>query len=276
MSSPPPVERFKGTSWEECQEFILAIRTRASWEGKQRDSAWMADFAANYFWHHALPWHSRLPEDVRLDWSKLEIALLDRWPIPEDDNQPQINPTPPAAVPPPPNTDEKSNHPLQGLLKIVLDGSHLNYYVKLGNGWIGSATRDPSEAIHVRCVSSSGGTLLERINHSPPSWLGVRWMSPTPTIGSGSTDDAYLTYVDKATLKPPLPNMLDPPWQRMTCTVLASGEVIPVWKMDETNRITLFVLATYDNTNLDLVTDLEAYSKEVSGIRAKLFIEPTD
>ncbi|KIO32729.1 hypothetical protein M407DRAFT_18487 [Tulasnella calospora MUT 4182] len=275
MSSPPPVERFQGTSWEECQEFILAIRARASWEGKQRDSAWMADFAANYFSHHALPWHSRLPEDVRQDWSKLEIALLDRWPIPEVDLL-QIKPTP-AAVPPP-NTNEESNHPLQGLLKVVLDGSYLNYYAKLRrNGYIGSLTRDPSEAIHVRCVFSSGGTLLERIDHSPPSWLGIRWMSPTPTIGSGSTDDAYLTYVDKATLKPPLPNMLDPPWQRMTCTVLTSGEVIPVWKMDETNRITLFVFASYDKTGLDLVTDPEAYSKEFNDYtRAKLFIEPTD
>ncbi|KAG8937665.1 hypothetical protein FRC00_002792 [Tulasnella sp. 408] len=87
MSSPPPVELFKGTNWEECHKFVLAIRTRALWEGKQRDSAWMADFAATYFWHKALPWHSRLPEDVRQDWSKLELALFDRWSLPEDDDE---------------------------------------------------------------------------------------------------------------------------------------------------------------------------------------------
>ncbi|KAG8913955.1 hypothetical protein FRC00_001200 [Tulasnella sp. 408] len=88
MSSPPPkVEIFKGTNWEECHKFILAIRTRALWEGKHRDSAWKAAFAATLFWHKALLWHSRLPEDVQEDWSKLEIALLERWPPPEDDDE---------------------------------------------------------------------------------------------------------------------------------------------------------------------------------------------
>ncbi|KIO17392.1 hypothetical protein M407DRAFT_32951 [Tulasnella calospora MUT 4182] len=279
MSSPPPVERFQGTSWEECQEFILAIRAHASWERKQRDPAWMADFAANYFWHHALTWHSRLPKDIRQDWSKLEIALLDRWPVPEDD-LPQIRPTPAAAPPlaaaPPPNTNEIPNHLLQGLLKLVLDGSYINYYVKLGNRSMGCSTSDPSEATHVRCIASSGGILLERINHSPPSWLGVRWMSSAPTIGSGSTDDAYITYVDEATLKPPPVGMADRPWQRILCTVLASGEVIPTWKIDETKRITLFTFVSPDKTALALVADPKAYYKNRNDeIRAKLFIEPT-
>ncbi|KAG8928758.1 hypothetical protein FRC00_001662 [Tulasnella sp. 408] len=88
MSSPPPtVESFKGANWEECHKFIVAIRARALWEGKQRDPAWIADFAAPLFWRKALSWHCRLPEDVRQDWSKLEIALIDRWPEPEDDDE---------------------------------------------------------------------------------------------------------------------------------------------------------------------------------------------
>ncbi|KAG8959274.1 hypothetical protein FRC00_001760 [Tulasnella sp. 408] len=87
MSTPPPVERFKGTGWEECEEFVIAIRNRAFWIGKQRDSAWMADFAATNLGRKALLWHSRLPEDVRHDWSKLEAALFDRWPPPEDDDE---------------------------------------------------------------------------------------------------------------------------------------------------------------------------------------------
>ncbi|KAG8915277.1 hypothetical protein FRC00_005987 [Tulasnella sp. 408] len=87
MSSPPHVERFKGTNWEDCHEFIVAIRARALWEGKLRDSAWKADFAAPLFWNKALLWQSRLPEDVQADWSKLEIALLARWPPPEDDDE---------------------------------------------------------------------------------------------------------------------------------------------------------------------------------------------
>ncbi|KAG8921285.1 hypothetical protein FRC01_000323, partial [Tulasnella sp. 417] len=86
MSSGPPVEHFKGTSWEECDEFILAIHKRAFWEGKQRDPGWMADFAAINFSRKARSWHARLPEDVRQDWSKLEKALVDRWPAPDDDD----------------------------------------------------------------------------------------------------------------------------------------------------------------------------------------------
>ncbi|KAG8959758.1 hypothetical protein FRC00_001279 [Tulasnella sp. 408] len=87
MSSAPHVERFKGTNWEECHDFIAAIRARALWEGKQRDSAWKADFAAPLFWGKALWWHNKLPEDVREDWSRLETALLDRWPPQGDEDE---------------------------------------------------------------------------------------------------------------------------------------------------------------------------------------------
>lgn len=78
------VERFKGTDWEECDDFVAAVRARALWEGKQRDPAWIADFAAPLFSRTALSWHCRLPQDVRQDWFKLEIALIDRWPPPDD------------------------------------------------------------------------------------------------------------------------------------------------------------------------------------------------
>lgn len=79
------VDAFKGTDWEECNTFIRALRLRALWEGKQRDPAWVADFAAPHFSHKALLWHSRLPQDVRQDWFKLETALLERWAPPEGD-----------------------------------------------------------------------------------------------------------------------------------------------------------------------------------------------
>lgn len=81
------VEPFKGKDWEECNKFIREIRARALWEGKQRDSAWIADFAAPQFSHKALSWHCRLPEEVQQDWSKLVIALVDRWPLLEDDDE---------------------------------------------------------------------------------------------------------------------------------------------------------------------------------------------
>ncbi|KAG8913085.1 hypothetical protein FRC01_004749 [Tulasnella sp. 417] len=59
----------------------------------------MAGFAATYFWHSALVWHSSLPQDIRQDWLKLEAAILAQWPLPEDDNRLRIYPTPAAAPP---------------------------------------------------------------------------------------------------------------------------------------------------------------------------------
>ncbi|KAG8915178.1 hypothetical protein FRC00_006911, partial [Tulasnella sp. 408] len=132
MSSTPDVERFKGTKWEECHEFISAIRARALSEGKQRDPGWMADFAAPLFWGKALSWHLRLPQDVRQDWFKLEVALADRWPSPEDEDEPVVQPIPAAA--PSLNRNDNSNRLLQGVLKVVVDGSNTEYYVKGPDG----------------------------------------------------------------------------------------------------------------------------------------------
>ncbi|KAG9036309.1 hypothetical protein FS837_001703, partial [Tulasnella sp. UAMH 9824] len=115
--SPPPVELFKGTSWEECNKFILEIRTRAMWEGKQRDFAWMADFAATYLWQDAMWWHCRLPQDVRQDWLKLETALVDKWAPPNASAQ--ISPTPAAA-----------DAPQEGILKVVSDEVNTEYYLQ--------------------------------------------------------------------------------------------------------------------------------------------------
>lgn len=69
------VEPFKGKNGEECNSFIRAIRAAAWKQGKLRDAAWMADFASLQFSHQALSWHSRLTEDVRQDWTKLEVAI---------------------------------------------------------------------------------------------------------------------------------------------------------------------------------------------------------
>ncbi|KIO24013.1 hypothetical protein M407DRAFT_26544 [Tulasnella calospora MUT 4182] len=159
-SSAPPVERFKGTSWEECNEFILAIRARAFWEGKQRDPAWMADFAANYFWQKAMSWHCRLPQDVRQDWLQLEMALVDRWPPLEDDDDARIKPTPAAA--PSLDRSSKADLPRQGILKLVLDESKTIYYLKLGFTHC-FLTTNQDEAIRVRCDPVFGTILLEKI-----------------------------------------------------------------------------------------------------------------
>ncbi|KIO19586.1 hypothetical protein M407DRAFT_30777 [Tulasnella calospora MUT 4182] len=261
MSSAPHVERFKGTGWEECHEFIIAIRARALWEGKQRDSAWIADFAGTLFWRKALSWHSQLPQDVRQDWFKLEAALFNRWSEPEAHDEPQINPIPAAA--PSLNPNDKANHPLQGVLKVVIDGSNRNCYVRRPISRSPCfLTYDTDEALYVRCNSLSSATLLERI-----------WDSSTPEMGQGSTDYANLTSLDSNTLTSTWGS--NTPFQLVTCTILVNGEVIPVWKTSDSSEIPLSFFVIGDS--LFLVPDPGAYGRKYSGEkRAKLFIEPTD
>lgn len=187
MSCAPPVEPFKGKDWEECNNFIRAIRARALWEGKQRDSAWIADFAAPQFSHKALSWHCQLPQDVQQDWFKLLIALLDCWPPPEDDDTPgpQIKPIPAAA--PSLNSNGNADRPLQGALKVVFDEPNPSCYVSLGSKICNRGTQ-ASEAIRIRCIFMSRGTLLERVDNTPHSWLAIEWFSRTPKIEKGSNE----------------------------------------------------------------------------------------
>lgn len=263
------VELFKGNDWEDCDSFIRAIRARALWEGKQRDSAWMADFAAPQFSQKALLWHCRLPDDVRQDWSKLEIALLARWPFPEDDDEPQIRPTPAAALSP--NRNHRDDYQLQGVLKVVRNGSKTSDYIKF-SGVLGSLTSDVDEATHIRCNSLSSGTLLERMDHSCHSRLIVHWESSTPNIEEGSTDYAYISYFDPDTLNSSWSQAS--PFQCITC-IWANGELIPAWTKKDNTRIPLSAFVRYGS--LYLVADPEAYSeKHEDHKRAKLFIESLD
>ncbi|KAG8940772.1 hypothetical protein FRC04_005041 [Tulasnella sp. 424] len=79
------VEFFKGTGREECEIFVRSIRAAAWREDKDDDDRWMANYASLRFAGQALNWHSRLPPDIRRDWSKLEMALLNQWPSLNDD-----------------------------------------------------------------------------------------------------------------------------------------------------------------------------------------------
>ncbi|KAG8932384.1 hypothetical protein FRC01_014336, partial [Tulasnella sp. 417] len=121
----------------------------------------MADFAGTYFWQKALLWHSRLPQDVRHDWYKLGTVLLDRWPPPEEDDEPQIKPTPAAA--PSLGLNDQSNRPMQGIMKVIIDQSKSVYYVTFTDcGVACETTTDMGQAICVRSNPAFGTTLLER------------------------------------------------------------------------------------------------------------------
>ncbi len=71
---------FQGISGVECEHFIAAVRRVALSQGKQRDEAWIADFASSCFVNGALRWYETLSENVQHDWRQLRQALLAQYP----------------------------------------------------------------------------------------------------------------------------------------------------------------------------------------------------
>lgn len=157
--------------------------------------------------------------------------LRERWLPPEDDGEPQIQPTPAAA--PSLTRNGKPNYALQGALKLVVNQSNTNYYVKRAvSGFACDLTADTNEALRVRCDSWPSPTVLRWPDHLGHSWLAAHWNFSNPVIGEGSTLFARLRCLDSDDLKPAWG--ANTPFQLLTCTVLANGEVIPVWRKNAT------------------------------------------
>ncbi|KAG8941818.1 hypothetical protein FRC04_004060, partial [Tulasnella sp. 424] len=70
---------FYGESAEEAEDFIFAIKERAYAEGKQKDNAWIADFASICFAKKALRWYEELNEETQSDWKLLRQAILAKY-----------------------------------------------------------------------------------------------------------------------------------------------------------------------------------------------------
>lgn len=73
--------------------------------------------------------------------------------------RPGVEPTPAAA---PSGRSDKSNRTRQGVLKVVIDGTNIDYYLEIGREGRGLVTNDASRALRIRCNSLSNATLLER------------------------------------------------------------------------------------------------------------------
>ncbi|KAG8960520.1 hypothetical protein FRC00_000144, partial [Tulasnella sp. 408] len=126
-----PVDSFRGNNSEECTTFIQAIREAAWAEGKLRDAAWMADLASLYFSSKAMSWHAKLPVEVRQDWFKLEVALVDRW-APADEGDEFTQPVP--AVAPKTSGADRNDGVMHGVLKAIPDDSQATpSYVQPGS-----------------------------------------------------------------------------------------------------------------------------------------------
>lgn len=71
---------FNGTDGSEAERFVTAIRRRAFALGKQKETVWIADYAATCFEGPAVRWFETLDDEVQEDWKLLRRALLQRWP----------------------------------------------------------------------------------------------------------------------------------------------------------------------------------------------------
>ncbi|KIO27893.1 hypothetical protein M407DRAFT_22811 [Tulasnella calospora MUT 4182] len=275
MSIIHDVQAFKGDSWEACSAFIRSIRAAAWKEGKLRDVVWMADLASVYLSDKALVWHSRLPEDVQEDWSKLQAAMIDRWSLVGDEvkeGSPD-SPTTPRVVPLEKKDITVPMTPLRGILKVVVEGSGAVYYVETPiNKDTIVLTDDVRRAFNVRGQTAPELPFLEWSDGPRYSWLGVHWNEASPNIGYGSASHAHLSVFnfEKGTSSRNSPN----PFQMVTCTVSSSGEVALTWKKGET-QIALAVCVV--SPNIFIVADSEAFIKSNTQAKTvKLVIQQTD
>ncbi|KAG9044613.1 hypothetical protein FS837_007838, partial [Tulasnella sp. UAMH 9824] len=253
MSTTQNIQEFKGDSWEACSAFIRSIRAAAWKEGKLRDVEWMADLASVFLADKALVWHSRLPTDVQEDWSKLQAAMIDRWSLISDKVKEELSSTPaaPRAEPSEKTTTSVPAAPLNGILKVVAEGSGAVYYVET------PLNKDT-------CVLTDDTRRAFKWTDGPKySWLGVHWNESSPSIGYGSASYAYLSVFnfEKGTSSRNNTN----PFQISTCSVSPSGEVSLTWKKGET-QIPLAICVAFPN--IYIVADSEAYSKSNTQAKA--------
>ncbi|KIO30386.1 hypothetical protein M407DRAFT_20459, partial [Tulasnella calospora MUT 4182] len=71
--------RFCGPGAKECEEFVAGVIKQAYEQGKPRDDAWIADFAATCLAKDALRWWIGQDKEVQGSWELLRRALLSRY-----------------------------------------------------------------------------------------------------------------------------------------------------------------------------------------------------
>ncbi|KAG8989793.1 hypothetical protein FRB90_002061 [Tulasnella sp. 427] len=248
MTAPPQVGRFKGTDWDECNEFILSVRARAHWEGKQRDTAWIADFAALSFSHEALLWHCRLPLDVRRDWFKLEGRAAG-----------EVGPWGRSGTKPP--SHDKSTHPRGGVIKVVTDHSDSPCYVGL-NARLGNATLTDKveDALYVKCrVLSQNVNVFECSDFRSYAWLGVQWSSEPYEMRDGATEFAELVLVDPTRFKTSWDEGRE--FQPFAYTLSTDNQLAPYWRKDNDLEATAFHVFVGDSSWLSLTPSPAAFSE---------------
>lgn len=79
-SGSVPRFTFTGKPGESANAFILSMQRIAFRQGRDRDDAWLADYASTCFDDEALYWYLEQDEESRGSWRILRSSLLSRYP----------------------------------------------------------------------------------------------------------------------------------------------------------------------------------------------------
>lgn len=214
---------FRGGSGSDCEEFIRAVYAYAFEKDKTDESKWIAAYAATRLSGKALRWYARQDNTVKVDWSALQVALLDQYPPSDDDEeeadefkaQPWLNnvPTPAAAAgpsagvitiaasAPTPSSAKKATIADCKKARIRVegkDGTAIGWISVHMGPFTSQLTTLPGDALQVKAKKvNSGPTTLWILNITNWSRLCIGW-STSPFDGKDGRQSGQLKPCDKS------------------------------------------------------------------------------
>lgn len=270
---------FHGESAEEAEDFIFAIKERAYAEGKQRDTAWIAEFVSICFAKAALRWYEELDEDTQNDWRLLKRAILTEY----QDAIPTIStiPTAPLAAlstlpcstmtvrSSPAVTPPKTSSILKGRISVESESSSLQGYIGVRcayNEWC-TITKTMEGAATFE-VNLSDRTIKFQDGQS---FLAVRAYQRDWKLGVGSTHYSGL-YKGEASV---------PGWSdSIQCDLWSLGVnnlLIATWPTVDGGSWYLETAAWTADKRIYLVPDCSAFATEYGAsthIKITLYFQP--
>ncbi|KAG9048227.1 hypothetical protein FS837_000483 [Tulasnella sp. UAMH 9824] len=291
---------FTGTDGIEAEMFIQQVRRAAFHEGKLRDDAWMADFAATCLSGEALRWHSTLDKDVRRDWIKLESAILEKYPVfldsmsdlgkPEPEHQAPKKPKPDGvgAVPPPSTVTRASTSwsysfmsmifGFNGRIKVVTNIKEMNGYVARSPTRWGHLASVQGKAGSVQATFVDGGSkknYLKLLNSTMDhEWLGIQWCCSPFKVGKEGAALVGVTGDDNEDVAGSSRWSKGPTgagiWQ-----VGPDGQLIVTWVDGEDTHVLTPLTRTKDR-EIFFATDATAFTtkSKYEWLHARLYFEP--
>ncbi|KAG8995599.1 hypothetical protein FRB94_003536 [Tulasnella sp. JGI-2019a] len=77
--SATPSVKFAGAAGEDISLFLQDIQQEAFRQGRQREDAWIADYALTILRGRALIWYYSLDEESQSSWKKLRVAIITKF-----------------------------------------------------------------------------------------------------------------------------------------------------------------------------------------------------